>query len=412
MRSRRLVGREPSLLDAVAEAVAHLGELGFHHRQGDDTGDQPVLLCYTPPARMNPYQALLYTRALRHGVAPLPVKDWARLPEVPWPGRVVCHFHWIANVLAGVGSDQEADDRIGAFADMLATLRAQGRRIVWTAHNILPHDIARPEKDVALRRVLVEAADAVHVMAPNTASLLSGYVDLSEGKVFCVPHASYAGAYPDFVSRLEARSELGVEGDEFTFLLFGALARYKGIDELLGAFEALLAGALPRSVRLVVAGQAADPVWARRLRLWAAGNDAAVVEVGRIPIDDVQYFYRAADLAVLPYRRALNSGAAMLALTFGLPFLAPGLEGLRPLVDRFGCPSYEADDPDGLRRAMREVLDADLAPVRARIASGIGELAPSAVSDRFFGAMLERLGWVRAAGGSAGRELILMDGRT
>lgn len=65
----------------------------------------------------------------------------------------------------------------------------------------------------------------------------------------------------------------------------------------------------------------------------------------------------------MPYRRALNSGAAMLALTFGVPFLAPRLDGLRPLVDRFGCPSCD----------------------------------PAAVSDRFFGELLGRLARGRAS---------------
>jgi beta-1,4-mannosyltransferase len=396
VRTARLAQRDAGVLEAVAEACAHLADLGFHYRRGDEAGDQPVLLFYAPPARMNPYQGLLYCRAFEHGVAPLPMKDWSGLAEVPWPGRMVCHFHWVGDVLAGAASDQEADDRVAAFAELLATLRAQGRRIVWTAHNILPHDTQRPEHDAAVRRALVEAADAVHVMAPGTAGLLAEVVELSGAKALFVPHASYAGAYPDYVSRASARSELGLEGEDFAFLLFGALQRYKGVDELVAAFDRLLAGSPPRPVKLIVAGQASEGEWARRLRLWATGTDAAVVEPSRIPLEDVQYYYRAADLAVLPYRRALNSGAAMLALTFGVPFLAPCLDGLKPLVDRFGCPSYDPADGGALHRAMAEALTADLGAVRSRIRAGIGELAPAAVSDRFFGELLGRLGWDRS----------------
>lgn len=407
MRSRRLIRREVSWLEAVAEASAHLAALGFHCRAaGDESPGQPVLLCYTPPARTNPYQALLYNRALHHGVAPLPVGHWTSLTEIPWPGRMICHFHWIANILDDAASDQEADDRIGELAELLTSLREQGRRIAWTAHNVLPHDTSRPEKDVALRQVLVEAADIVHVMAPNTVAELSEHVELSEARTIHVPHAAYSGAYPDFVSRAEARSELGMEPDDFVFLLFGALQRYKGVDELLSAFERLLADSLSRPARLIIAGHAADPVWARGLQLWATGNDAAVILAERIPVEDVQYLYRAADLAVLPYRRALNSGAAMLALTFGVPFLAPAMGGLQPLVDRFGCPSFRGGDEDALYRTMRAAMSVDLGPIRARIADGIGDLAPPKISDLFFDQLLSHLGWPSRADAADPRQLV------
>ncbi|MEZ4597387.1 MAG: glycosyltransferase [Chloroflexota bacterium] len=44
---------------------------------------------------------------------------------------------------------------------------------------------------------------------------------------------------------------------------------------------------------------------------------------GNVPDDRMQVFLRAADVMVLPYRDVLTSGSAILAMTFGLPVVAP-----------------------------------------------------------------------------------------
>lgn len=402
MRTRDLTRRETSYMSAIAAATSQLEELGYRYVHGEADGEQPVFLAYTPVARTNPYQALLYTSALKHGVATLPVTDWRRLPELPWPGRLVCHVHWVANVIGRSQTTAEADDQIEAFASMIDRLKADGRRIVWTAHNVLPHDTPWPEKDLELRRVLVDTADAVHVMSRGSIDALERIVRLPMEKVFFVPHPSYTGAYPDFVHRAEARSEFGLSENDFVFLLFGALARYKGIEELIAAFERLADAELPRRVRLIIGGQAADDELAANLRLWADGRDDAYVSPAKIPVEDVQYFYRAADLAVLPYRQVLNSGAAMLALSFGVPVLSAAQDGLRDVVEGFNGLVYDPQRSDGLHEAMRDAVTADLRQRRDEIRRTLPSFSAPAVSDAFFEGLLGKLGW-----GPKSRELVV-----
>ncbi|MEX2658817.1 MAG: glycosyltransferase [Acidimicrobiales bacterium] len=381
-------------LDATVELAVQLEASGWQVGAGRRPDREGVLLAYTPPARVNPFQALLYSRALDHGVATLPVKAVAGLAELPWPGRVVCHLHWISSVLGGAQTPGEADDLVAGFVEGLDAVRRLGHRIVWTAHNALPHDARHLDHEIALRRELIGAADAVHVMTDDSVRLFREYAPLPEHKVFHVPHPTYAGAYPDFATRAEARSELAVRPEEFVFLLFGSLQPYKGVEELLEAFDRLSSRAA-RPVRLVVAGNAPDARFGTELRVWAAGRDDATAEIARVPIEDVQYYYRAADLAVLPYRRALNSGAAMLAITFGLPVLVAARDGLAGLAAMPGVLSYAPEEEHGLTDAMAAAAAADLGPLRRSLAAMATQLTPSVVSDAFVTGMLAMLGWPR-----------------
>jgi beta-1,4-mannosyltransferase len=56
-----------------------------------------------------------------------------------------------------------------------------------------------------------------------------------------------------------------------------------------------------------------------------------------VPRAEVQHLFVASDLVVLPYRRILNSGTVLLALSFGRPVLVPDLGAMREQQERFGA---------------------------------------------------------------------------
>ena len=146
-----------------------------------------------------------------------------------------------------------------------------------------------------------------------------------------VPHGTYAGIYPDVVGWKEARRELGIEGDAPVILSLGLIRPYKNLDRLLDL--ARDAGGMT----VLIAGPAHDRRYAEGLRARAAG--LANVRLSIATVDDarLQYYFRAADLFVLPYRRVTNSGSALLALSFGLPVLGPDLPYFRELEVAFGA---------------------------------------------------------------------------
>ena len=108
-------------------------------------------------------------------------------------------------------------------------------------------------------------------------------------------------------------------------LHFGLLRPYKNVPHLIATFaEAALPGAT-----LLIAGKPFDDQVRDEVATAAADVAGVRLELRYIRPDEVQLFFLAADLVVLPYQRILNSGAALLALSFARPVLVPrmGLDG-------------------------------------------------------------------------------------
>jgi glycosyltransferase involved in cell wall biosynthesis len=136
-------------------------------------------------------------------------------------------------------------------------------------------------------------------------------------------HGCYHATYPDYITPAFAREQLAIDPQDTVILFFGQFRPYKGFDLLLDAFSELRDKGY--KIKLLAAGQAKFDVKPKLVK--HLGEDACnVLLVDRV-IDDneVQVFFRAADIAVFPYRNILTSGSLMLSLTFGLPPVIPAV---------------------------------------------------------------------------------------
>lgn len=319
MRIRSLADGVLSPVEATMQALL---------AQARTSGPLPYLLSYAPVAEMNPFQRLLYSRASEEGFALVPAVEFGHLASVGWADRSVIHLHWLASVLSGATSMDEARIRVAGFRKRLVSWRAAGHRIVWTMHNVLPHDAALPEAEIALRRVMVEHADAVHLLSRASADEASRYYDLPEARTFHVPHPSYEGWYANTRDRMGARMDLELPANEFTFVSFGSLQPYKGLSELIDAFAELKSRHPGRPMRLIIAGKAVDRDYHAQLAAKVEHFAAVTLIPSAMEERQVQTLLNGADVAVAPYLRTLNSGAALLAASFRRPLVAPRIGGV------------------------------------------------------------------------------------
>jgi glycosyltransferase involved in cell wall biosynthesis len=105
----------------------------------------------------------------------------------------------------------------------------------------------------------------------------------------------------------------------------------------------------------------------------------------------MQYYLRAADIAVLPYRRGLNSGVLLLALSFGLPVVAP--ENL--VTDEITTPgavrTFRPDDPYGLTSALAAADDLLTPEAREEALRIARRYDPAGIAERFASALNDRV---------------------
>lgn len=324
--------------------------------QGNLSNALPYLLSYAPVAEMNPFQRLLYARASDAGFALVPAVDFGHLASVGWAGRSIIHLHWLASILAGARHMDDAMIRVAEFRKRLVSWRAAGHRIVWTMHNVLPHDSTMPQAEIALRRVIVEQADAVHLLSQSSAEEASRYYDLPIEKAFHVPHPSYEGWYANTRDRMSARMDLELSANELTFVAFGSLQRYKGLAELIDAFELLRQRQPERPMRLLIAGKVVDREYHAELAAKTEHISSVTLIPSAMEERQVQTLLNGADVVVAPYLRTLNSGAALLAASFRRPLVAPRVGGVAETFAPDLSLLYSGGPGDGLVEAMERAL--------------------------------------------------------
>jgi beta-1,4-mannosyltransferase len=380
-RARRETRRSPG--DFTADAVAAMRTLPMD-------GDTPVLLAYLPAFDTNPYQALLYSAAREHGVAAVPMytgEQFAELPALAAAGMAtVLHLHWLHVFTRGAESEAQARGQAEAFLENLDAYLDRGGRLVWTVHNVLPHDAVHEALDGWFAGEIAKRSHAIHVLASNTIELVAPHYELPRDRVFVVPHPGFARTYPDSISRLDARHELDLDPDELVAVMVGAIRPYKGIDDLLDVWATL---EMPR--HLLIAGMPGSHSAVAPLLERAAVDPNVVLDARQIDAAEMQLFLRAADFAVLPYRRSLNSSVLLLALTFGLPIVVPAGGGLEELADPAYARTFAPGDPDSLVAALHSIREL-LTPEASGAASAVAAvLDPTRLSREFVTTLRSRL---------------------
>ncbi len=267
----------------------------------------------------------------------------------------VLHIHWTTPIVQRSATASEAHAALFEFRALLDELRRRDVRLIWTVHNRLPHELAHYEPEVELYRLLADRADVVHVMAPDTPSVIADVCELDQSRVRQVPQPTFGGVYGGPVARSEARERLGIETTGPAVLFLGQLRPYKGLTTLFEALERLAHdGGAPA---LLLAGSASDAVRDEIQAALPRGVDATV-RYGFVPDRDVPDWFSAADLAVFPDRAILNSGSVHLAAAFDVPAVLPGEPHLRhqferePWVHFYDPSDAVASLADAIRRGL------------------------------------------------------------
>jgi len=316
---------------------------------------------YQPTTVLLPHRALrnIYVRELAHGYASLGVQP-IHGPENLFESDFVpdlLHLHWPEEVYRAP-QEGSLDCRISRFLDRLDRLRDHGTRIIWTVHNLKPHETASAGAEHDVYQAVIDRAHVIHHHCALSERLLSDHYRMPEGQTsIVVPHGHYL-SYPNDMTREQARASLGLDESKFVFLHFGQIRDYKGLDLVENAFRKLRL----RRKHLVVAGRVglskAFSTRARfRVRRAMARQTTYLLDSVRN--DEVQRFFLACDAVVLGHIGGLNSGVAVLAMTFGKPVVGPGLGCIGWLLSQGSNVSYDYGNR-ALEHAMEAATRIDL----------------------------------------------------
>lgn len=306
-----------------------------------------------------PYNALLYSALSELGVT---VEEFGK-GKILRGGVDVWHVHWPDSLI-------EIDNPISAwltarqYCALLKVARHRGIKVIWTIHDLVPHDVVYPRLELPFWDNFIRRVDGVIALTRTGFEMArERYECLREVPAFVIPHGHFRQAYPRTISRDEARRVLGIPSSDFLIAFFGQLRPYKNVPRLIRAFREFDDPA----VHLFVCGRLSKRIDVRNDILMAAAGDPRVHLVLRyIEAEEIQIYLTAADLVVLPYAEILNSGSAILGLSFDRPILVPdmgALPELRQSVGREWVQTYRGDiDARTLKEAVAWVKSCRRAP--------------------------------------------------
>ena len=266
----------------------------------------------------------------------------------------------------------------GIEIEFLKLWKRRGIPLVYTVHNVLPHDT----KDRHRRQYakVYSMADALICHTHESRNQLMEEFGISASRLWHIPHGPLFHDLPR-PSKTDARAQLGFKRDEFVVLWQGVVAPYKGLDLLLSAWKAVVQ-ACPQA-RLVIAGTGKDAFLAdiRRQVLDLALESSVKLDLRYIAVEELPAYFQAADTLALPYLAVTTSGALMTALTYGKPIVASDLPAFRENVTHEkSALLFPPGDANALAAALvRLVGDASL---RNRLGAGAEQLQIQTMWDR------------------------------
>ena len=154
----------------------------------------------------------------------------------------------------------------------------------------------------------------------------------SSSCISIVPHGSYTPFINIQYDKEKSKEQLGIPNNRRILLFFGMIKKVKGLEVLLSALK----GVIKKNpdVLLVIAGRVWENDFSAYQKIIDENNLSAYILLHTkfIPQEDVEHYYCASDLVILPYKKIYQSGVLMMTLSYERPALVSDLPPLKEII--------------------------------------------------------------------------------
>lgn len=201
-------------------------------------------------------------------------------------------------------------------------------KVLFICHNVFPHE--RFPMDKLLTKMTLSKGDYFIIQSvQDETDLLSINNNAAYRRTV---HPTYNAFKFQNLTKEAGRKLLTYSNSQKLLLFFGYIREYKGLKYLLKAMPIVIKR-LPETKLLVVGDFAGDK--ADYIQLIAELKMESCVDIydGYIPDKEVEKFFAASDLVVLPYKSATQSGIVQIAYGFEKPVVVTNVGGLPEVVN-------------------------------------------------------------------------------
>ena len=239
-------------------------------------------------------------------------------------------------------------------------IKLLGKKVIYTAHNPLPHNT-----DGLYFRTLFKLIYKIQSQLIVHTSYIKDEISRQFGtnpqKIHVVPHGVYMKKMNPSVTKSTARDSLGLSKNAKVLLFFGYINEYKGFDVLVKAIN-LLDETAP--LEIMVAGKVQngyEKAFESILKEKKSGKYVLLTEY--VSEEKLELCFKAADVTVLPYKEASQSGVLFMSYSFGVPVIAPYLGGFpSDIIPNKTGYLFEPKNPVSLSKTIMLFLEEWAAP--------------------------------------------------
>ena len=297
------------------------------------------LVLVFPPIRekfpKTDYLYLLYSDLLEQSQASYSLKSINALQHLLLPflalrhrGKVALHYHWL--------EFQDLKSLLALPYKLLwfSLFSALNTPIIWTVHNLEPHDRKWLGFHQWLHRNMAKRAHRLHIHSQALLQRSSNYLDIpmDSSKWCVVPHPSFPADIKDrhtSIEELNKRYSCTIPKDATILLLFGNISAYKGILKFVELFnEVVKAGISRQTIHVIIAG----PV-KKGQETYHQQITSAIIKLPKyfsylphfFPEEEYPFLLSASDYCLFNYQNIHSSGGLMMALSYKKKVIAPDI---------------------------------------------------------------------------------------
>lgn len=304
-------------------------------------------------------------RDLKHGKLMLQVGG-ARAGDI-------VHIHWMHHAYQN-GNPLLFIVKSFIFIMTMLYLKVRKVQLVWTIHNLYPHQVKFKGLERFMRTLICKFCSKLLVASEAIKRKVMQEFSVPASKLFVVKHGHYLGVYKS--KGIDYRQAYGISGDADIYLFLGAIKAYKGVEDLVEAFNAVKT----KQSYLIIAGKADKQMESYLKKVEDKGN--IILDIRFIPNEEVADLISAVDVMVMPYKEITTSGSAILGLSFRKLIVMPDNDFIDEYFKEDMVVRYNPSDYNGLENAMKAALNVKREQKTPQYEEVLKELEWSAIAQK------------------------------
>lgn len=200
-------------------------------------------------------------------------------------------------------------------------------KIIYTAHNILPHDTGNKYKKIYKK--IYNLVDGIIVHTKDSKAELFDHFNIKKTKIKVIPHGLLELDYNKIKTKKIADEFVDSNKlyDKLILGFLGIIRKNKGIDLLLDVLENDDYFKNNKNITFIIAGSCDNQRLNKRLQKISDFNNV-IIDIRFLPIDNFAAYLKISDIILLPYTNISQSGVLLSVLAEEKPVIVSNRGGL------------------------------------------------------------------------------------